>query len=252
VSFSIIIPSKSASNLVPCIRAIREAGETARIIVVDDFPYPLPDGFSWQESGLDLSRDIVTTGADPFVFARNVNIGIKTAGTDDVVLLNDDALLKTPRGFTALSDASVRYRPTTGAMAAACDTVGNPNQFRHNPKIIDGMEYWAIRDEPRMACFVCVYIPRTTINAVGLLDERFVEYGLEDDDYCLRVRQAGLKLGIFDGCFVDHASLKSSFRGGAQAGGDFHPNLRRFIEKWGVDNWGRGRDTSEFANLFPR
>lgn len=248
MAFSIIIPSRTASNLVPCILAIREAGETARIIVVDDFPYPLPDGFSWQASGLDLTRDIVTTGADPFVFARNVNIGIKTAGTDDVILLNDDALLETSKGFSSIG-ATQSARPEFGLIAASCNTVGNVNQHRQC-RLTGGL----LREESRMVCFVCIYIPRSTINAVGLLDERFVGYGMDDDDYCLRVRAAGLKIGIFDGCFVDHGSLTSSYRGpdnGGGKGGDYRPNMKLFIEKWGVDNRGLGKDRSPFKALFP-
>lgn len=236
MSFSIIIPSKMASNLVPCVRAIREAGETARIIVVDD-------GVDRRETvNAPFGNTFIYVGVKPFVFARNINIGIRAAGDDDVILLNDDALLKTPGGFTHLMSAA-NGCPEYGVIAAACNTVGNPNQFRHKGE--------GLRDEPRMVCFVCVYIPRSTIDAVGLLDERFLGYGMDDDDYCLRVRNAGLKIGVFDGCYVDHASLKSSFRGEAGAGGDFTGNMRLFIEKWGVDNWGNPRERSRFGNLFP-
>lgn len=252
MSFSIIIPSRNAANLVPCVRAIREAGETARIIVVDD-------GIAWTR-GPDPLHDalldkfkrgmMVVDGHKPFVFARNINIGIRAAGEDDVILLNDDALLKTPGGFACLSIIG----SARGIIAAACNNVGNPNQERHAPVGVGTLApagVWMLREEPRTVCFICVYIPRSTINAVGLLDERFVDYGMEDDDYCLRVRNAGLKLSIFDGCFVDHGSLTSSFRGGAQAGGDFTANMRRFIEKWGTDNWGKDRAHSQFAHLWP-
>lgn len=276
MSFSIVIPSRSPANLVPCIRAIRAAGERARIIVVDDMPYPLPRGFNWHESGLDLSRDLVVTGRDPFVFARNVNLGIEAAGDDDVILLNDDALLQTPGGFTALSNMAML--PAYGVISSACNNVGNVRQHisghdRQCPRYIAmfgaaGVECrhgfdacpecdpctcrpGGLRDEPRMVCFVCVLIPRRTIQAVGLLDPRFVGYGMDDDDYCLRVRNAGLKIGIFDGCYVDHGSLTSSFRGAAGAGGDFMPNMKLFIEKWGVDNRGEGRNKSRYRGLFP-
>jgi glycosyltransferase involved in cell wall biosynthesis len=241
MSFSIIIPSKSASNLVPCVKAIRAAGETARIIVVDDgvdwpFCSALDNGGSGRGPLLGIS------GIKPFIFSRNVNIGILAAGDDDVIILNDDALLKSRYGFHWLESHHCD-KPEYGIISAACNTTGNPNQHPRNQL--------GLRDDPRTVCFICVYIPRSTINTVGLLDERFVYYGMEDDDYCLRVRKAGMKLGICDQCFVDHSQLVSSFRGGPTTGGDFIPNMRIFIEKWGVDNWNQPRERSQFAHLFP-
>ncbi|HEV2169932.1 MAG TPA: hypothetical protein VGR40_03235, partial [Candidatus Binatus sp.] len=68
----------------------------------------------------------------------------------------------------------------------------------------------------------------------GLLDERFANcYGWEDNDYCRRVRESGLKLGIFDDCFVDHSSLHSTFRGMPRAGGDISQGREIYRQKWG-------------------
>jgi GT2 family glycosyltransferase len=219
MSFSVVILSKNAANLEVCWNAILHRDAASKVIVVDD--------------GLS-NRDIegwgepvrIIDGEKPFIFARNANIGIHAAGDDNVIILNDDALLQTPSGFSALERVSQEH-PEFGVIAATCNSVGNPNQFPQNV---------GLREDPRMVCFVCVYIPRSTINAVGLLDERFTGYGMDDDDYCLRVRKAGLKIGIYDGCFVDHLLLKSEFRG--HGCGDFRPNLELFKQKWGVDNWG--------------
>lgn len=235
MSFSVIIPSRNAANLVPCVEAVRKCEPDARIVVVDD--------------GLDLSflpridfdPLIGVAGAKPFCFARNVNIGIRWAGTDDVVILNDDALLETAGGFSLLARAAEEH-PEYALIASTCNNVGNRNQWP--------LGRTGLRDEPRMVCFVCVYIPRRTIDAVGVLDERYVGYGCDDDDYSFSVRKAGLKLGIHDGCYVNHGSLTSSYRGAAGAGGNFIPNLRLFIEKWGVDNWGNDRAHSHFSGLF--
>jgi hypothetical protein len=71
---------------------------------------------------------------------------------------------------------------------------------------------------------------------------------MDDDSYCLRVRQAGLKIGIHDGCYVDHKHLVSTFRG--NVGADYRPNLKIFIEKYGHDNHGRTKETSDFPELF--
>ena len=247
MSFSIIIPSKSAANLVPCVQAIRDAGQDERIIVVDDgaateFLKAKPE--TWYQSVAEPF--CFARGLKPFCFSRNVNLGIRAAGDDDVIILNDDALLQSHRGFGSLAYVA-NANPQYGIIAASCDTVGNANQNRRG-----GIgRTLQPRDEPRMVCFVCVYIPRRTINAVGLLDERFVDYGMDDDDYSLRVRNASLKIGILDACYVDHGSLKSSYRSDPKAGGDFRPNLRRYIGKWGVDNRGKARAESEWSHLWP-
>lgn len=224
-SLSVVIPSKMVSNLIPCAEAVRQHEPNMRIILVNDGINP-PDlqavesrfrPFEWVH------------GFRPFIFARNVNAGIQAAEDDDVVVLNDDALLKTPYGFTLMQEVA-EQQPEFGIIASTTNNVGNRNQF---PRSV------GLREDPRMVCFVCVLIPRRTIEVVGLLDERFIHYGMDDDDYSLRVRQAGLKIGIHDGCYVDHASLNSSYRGPAGAGGNYLPNLEIFKQKWGMDNYGR-------------
>lgn len=246
MSFSIVIPSRNADNLSRCVDAIYDAGETTRIIVVWDGDGPLRVGMNAPWTVPERGVIEVVRGEKPFCYARNINIGICAAGDDDVILLNDDALLKTTNGFTDMSIAcSVQG---WGMLGAVTNAVGNPNQLRSAPL---PSEMWTVREEPRQLCFVCVYIPRSTISAVGMLDERYVDYGLDDDDYSLRVRRAGLRLGVYDGCFVDHGSLASSFRAPGGRGGDFSANMRRFIEKHGIDNWNQPRETSQFAKLFP-
>lgn len=230
MSFSVIIPSKNAGNLFACVDAIRQCEPgfpSDRIIAVDDGLVGVPDGIR------------VVPGAKPFIFSRNCNLGIMAANPQmniqrhksdsvDVILLNDDALLKTPGGFTALAAVAADH-PEYGVISGVTNSVGNRAQLQKDI---------GLREERRMVCFICAYIPRATFERVGLLDERYVDYGMDDDDYCFSVRAAGLKIGIFDGCFVDHLSLKSSFRGPAGRGGNFMPNLARFKQKWGMDNWG--------------
>jgi hypothetical protein len=217
-NLSVVIPSRNAKNLEACVRfGIRAAGERCQIIVVDD--------------GLDQWQDGVMyiDGVKPFIFSRNVNIGIRAAEQDDVVILNDDAILKAPGGFSLLQRAAEEH-PEYGVIAATTNNVGNLNQSPQGK---------GLRADPRMVCFICVLIPRQTIKKVGLLDEEFVGYGFEDDSYCLRVRQAGLQIGVHDGCFVDHKHLPSTFRGAATTAGDLKQNAAIFKEKWGMDNHGR-------------
>lgn len=204
---TVVIPSKNIDNLAACIEAVRKHEPNVRLIVVDD-------GIEWEDEESRIKRhwrehDIVLKGIEPFCFARNVNLGIKEAGTADVILLNDDALLKTPSGFGLLQQAAAE-NGEFGVIAAVTNNVNNRRQQQQGV---------GLRQEPKMVCFVAVFISRATIDAVGLLDERFVGYvdnekvyGGEDDEMCYRVRAAGLKIGIHDGVFVDHGSLRSTFR----------------------------------------
>lgn len=216
--FSVIIPSKTDRNLGACVAGIRAAGENCRIVVVDDFGGParflLPEyePVDWQ------------TGVKPFIFSRNVNIGINASWRDDVILLNDDAILRTHGGFTAMYRAA-RDHPEYGVISATTNLAGNPAQ---QPQAEAG-----IRLEPRSVAFVCVLVRRHVIETVGLLDERFTAYGWEDNDYCRRVRNAGLKIGIFDGCYVDHGSLRSTFRGHPRAAGSVAAGEAIYRDKWG-------------------
>lgn len=220
---SVIIPSKNAANLVPCVKAIRDAGETCRIIVIDDFEDVNAHMYVISACGLNLRRDLWQTGLDPFVFASNINIGIQAAGTDDVILLNDDALLESPGGFTRMQKSSDGY----GIVGAVTNLTGQLLQHPHGTG--------GIREVPHIA-FVCVFIPRRTIDQVGLLDERYcLDYGVEDRDYCEAVTRAGLKIGVHDGCFVDHSKLQSAYRGAPTAARSFSKNLALFNAKWGMN-----------------
>lgn len=226
MKFSVVIPSKTATNIQPCVDSIIEcepAFAIEDIVIVDD-------GIHWA-SVPSVGPVSVRFGVKPFVFAKNANIGLRVAfddGADVAILMNDDALLKTTMGFTSVTEAC-EFNPEYGLIAAVTNSSGNPNQQPKNK---------GLRDERRMVCFVCVAIPRTTFERVGPLDERYIHYGMDDDDYSLRVLKAGLKLGVYDGCFVDHKTLPSSYRGDPKRGGDFRQNMQIFIDKWGHDNWG--------------
>lgn len=212
---TVVILSKTASNLIPCVEAVRKNEPGSRIIVVDD-------GIEGWSDTVDVFR---VAGVKPFIFARNANIGI-AACDDDVMLLNDDALLTTYEGFTLMAQAQ-RDHPQYGIIGATCSNVGNQNQW---PRGV------GLRLEPRMVCFVCAYIPRSTIDKIGLLDEEFIGYGFEDDSYCLRIRRAGLLIGIHDGCYCDHGSLKSTFRGDPKTPANLAQNEKIFRQKWGAGN----------------
>lgn len=137
--------------------------------------------------------------------------------------MNDDTRLLTKNGFNLLRDSiTSAYGIISPGITAA---VGNEEQIYRPFK--PGLR----KTSHQTLVFVCVYIPRRTLDVVGLMDPRFVNYGYCDDDMCARVRREGLMLGVFDGCVVEHGVLPSEYRSGRDQ--DLEPNRKLFIEKWG-------------------
>ena len=222
MSFSVVILSGRTANLVPCVQSIVacEPGLSSTSIVVVD------DGARAEAESV-LPPLTWVPGERPFIFARNANRGI-AAVTGDVILMNDDARLVTPAGFTRLSE-EVRRRPAVGVCSAGVrGVVGNPRQL--------ALPRAEFRVDPHGLAFICVYLPRRVLQRLGPLDERFVGYGFEDNDYCARAVAAGLQLGIWDGCVVDHSgALPSTYRTRPDLPVLFEHSRRLYREKWGRD-----------------
>lgn len=219
MSFSVVIPSGNPANLISCVRslAVAEPGLAPREIIVID------DG---ARAGAEASLPDVrwVTGITPFIFARNANLGIMAAG-QDVFLMNDDACLLTPNGFSMLAEEMQRH-PEAGICSAGIrGVVGNPRQLA---TARPGFRY-----EPRAIAFVCVFLPWSTYVRVGPLDERFTGYGFEDNDYCTRISDAALQIGIWDGCVAEHAQQPSVFRTRGDIMTLYEQNRQLYRAKWG-------------------
>ena len=194
MNVKVVIPSALASNLIPC---------EASLLWIDRPPIIVVDDGARADSEAVLPPDVTwVDGVKPFVFARNVNLGITAAGDADVILMNDDARLLTTHGFSMWADA-MQDRRDTICSAGIVGTVCNPRQIAQPMN--------TFRPELKHLAFVCVYLPRPVLDRVGPLDERFTAYGYEDFDYCRRAREAGFRLATWDGCVVDHSG-HSTFR----------------------------------------
>lgn len=196
--YTVVIPSSNLTNLTACLSHLQE-------------------------------RRIVVVRETPFIFARACNAGIRAADNDDVVLLNDDALLASPSSLLELETLS-KAHPEFGLISAAIDGVCIHTHQHPRP----GIQHW-LAPFPTLA-FICVYIPRATINRIGLLDQQFIGYGWEDDDYCRRNRNAGMAQAVCGTCIVNHKSLPSTFRhqNAANCNKLLAINLALFRKKWNI------------------
>jgi len=216
-----IIPSNDAGRLRIAVNSILAAHpdvDPKRIIVVDDGAkagwLPTDPAVLWVD------------GIKPFIYARNVNLGIDAAGeTKSFVIMGDDCKVATQYAFDMLDFSA--NPPAVGISSAAIDgPVGNHQQrFRNDPVIME---------TPNPMAFICVYIRRSVWQRIGRLDERFAGYGVEDTDYCKRVKDAGLKFVIDHRVRVIHngPDQPSAWRTKPDINAQHAMNKRLFAEKW--------------------
>lgn len=150
-------------------------------------------------------------------FSAGNNIGIRSANGKYILLLNSDVeveentistMVKFMESRKDLGAATCRLELPTGYMDPACHR-GFPtpwNSFfymagverlfpRH--QVLGGYHQgWKDRTTPHDVDVISgafFLIPRTVIDKVGLLDERFFMYG-EDIDWCYRIKESGYRI----------------------------------------------------------
>ena len=229
-----VIPSRTDEYFDACLTAMEasEEGSSASVIVADNGLSP-----ACRERWPLVAFMDYTKRHGPFVFAKAINMCAEATGRD-LLVLNDDTRMVTPHWYTKLRVALVQEKAQPfGMLSLAIDGgVGNPEQRKG--------EYppGYILHAYHTLCFVATVVRREVIEKVGLLDERFVDYGFDDDDYCRRVVQAGWKLGVLNAVTVQHgwgprglphSASYARYNTHQEWNDKTQANRRRFVEKWG-------------------
>lgn len=148
-------------------------------------------------------------------FTKNINMGIKMAKDNDVILLNSDTIV-TPRWvqkiiFAAYSEDDIG---TLTPISNASDiSVPKMNQNNEIPHFLDvnSMAYLVEKSSfngnltaPTGNGF-CLFIKRETINDIGLFDEEKFDKGYgEETDFTLRAKEHDWKNVRNDSIFIYH------------------------------------------------
>lgn len=158
----------------------------------------------------------VIEGTENSGFATNVNRGLRAADpARDVVILNSD--MEARPGWLACLQYAASQEEDIGVVGArllypdgriqfagTVRNLGAPEWFDHRYRFKP--ESWgpAGLAGPVLAVTgACMYIRRSALDRVGLLDERY-PMAYEDVDYCLRTWQAGFRVLYFPAASLYH------------------------------------------------
>jgi len=211
---SIIIPVYNAYEYTKnCIEHIYKYkyDVSFEVIVIDNASEPKTK--IWLKQGLGIYPNFQCNFLETNIgFGPAVNIGIKQSSGEFIVILNSDTI-PANNWLERLLEA-FEADPSLGIISPVTNYVGEGSQVDPKakdlkPDEIDRYERLIsnrkkIIYEPSRLVFFCVMLPRIVIDKIGLLDETYIRGNFEDDDFCLRVRIAGFKLGVVQNAFVYH------------------------------------------------
>ncbi len=175
-------------------------------------------------------------------FAAACNQGLAAATGDYLILLNNDTYV-TPGWVRGLL-THLRADSGIGLVGPVTNNIGNEarididyadmEQMARRSRRYTAAHAGSVLELPTLA-FFCVAMTRATYEQVGPLDEAFEIGFFEDDDYCRRINQAGLRCVCAEDVFVHH-HLSASFdqMDAESRTALFERNKLVYEKKWGA------------------
>lgn len=176
-------------------------------------------------------------------FAGGNNVGIRAAlaaGSDVVLLLNNDTTVASD-WLEAFAEAA-RTLPAGSVLGGKIFYQSDPATIWHFGARWDRQlcrfnligrgtheSLWPDIEEADLIIGCCMWLPRGTIEAVGLLEESFY-LNYEETDWCSRAQRAGFSLFSVPGAKVWH-KISASFRGRPHNAYFVFRNRRLWVER---------------------
>lgn len=225
-----------------CLRSLLERTDypNFEVIVVDNASTDETPEFLASLAASD-ARVRVRLNQENLGFAAGNNVGLAEATGDYLVLLNNDTVVTD--GWLMTLVRHLQDDPDVGLVGPVTNNIGNEARidldYDGESDMYDLARTYTLAhigtQRPlRNIAFFCVAMPRSTYELCGPL---CTDYGLgffEDDDYCRRVEQAGLKILCVEDVFVHH-HLSASFSklGSMEKTELFDRNKAIYEAKWG-------------------
>lgn len=237
---TVVIPSyRDADHVEALVASIRRTTRRAlmHIVVTDDASGPEHVARLRAIAGVEVVAAEENRG-----FAANVNRGLRAADPrHDVVLLNSDTVALD--GWLACLQYAAHRDADVGIVGArllypdgriqfggTVRNLGAPEWFDHRFRFKPAD--WGpacVGGEALAVTGACMYVRRTLIERVGLLDEQY-PMAYEDVDWCLRAWQAGMRVVYYPAAALEH---RESVTRGTIQGDREVASQRLFWSRWG-------------------
>ncbi len=228
-----------------CLDSIRQftSPGTYEIIIVDNASN---DGTQdWLVKQSDLK---VVLNSENFGFPKGCNQGIEIATGDAVLLLNNDTVVT--KGWLNNLLACLQSDESVGAVGPITNNCTNYQSIKVPYINLADMHPFAEQNnqsnsdkwEERLKLVgFCMLIRMSVIREIGHLDERFTPGNYEDNDYSLRIVQAGYRLLLCRDTFIHHYGSVSFNQNVNKFDNLLILNKQKFIDKWAFNPDEKGR-----------
>ncbi len=185
----------------------------------------------------------VITNTTNLGFPTGCNQAIERARGRFVVLLNNDTVV-TEDWLDRLVAWSLHDWPNVGLVGAVSNAAAAPQQVECDYDLVTlaGLDSFAARRRREFAgramrldrlSGICLLIRREVLDRIGKFDERFGLGFFDDDDFCVRAREAGFALLLALDVYIHHFGSRTFGALGIDCGRQLDENFARFQEKWG-------------------
>jgi GT2 family glycosyltransferase len=209
--------------------------------------YPLPSNADWQfidNASTDQTIPLLCAWNMPLIrndanlgFTKAANQGI-TSCHEDIVLMNNDTIVLHNEWLFQLQKTAYS---SDDIGVVGCVIVDQEKNITHcggeltstgqGRNIVCKAEECVGIIDREYVTFACVYIKRSTIEKIGLLDESYFAY-YEDVDYCFRAKEAGLRVVVDSSVIVLHNENSSSQANKTDLKSLIDQSHKTFESKW--------------------
>ena len=237
----LVVTYNGEEFLQPCFDAIQRntAWPNYEVLIVDNNSNAETRDILKRYAAADERFHVELSGRNAGFAAAN-NIAALRATGEYLVFLNPDTIV-TP-GWLERMVRHCRRDPSIGSVAAVTNFSGNETKINFDYENVTEMVEFARKvavdkagqeRDIAVAPLYCVLVPRGVWDKVGGLDDSYQVGMFEDDDFSLRIRNAGYRVITAEDAFIHHFGNGSFAKIPSEESlRIFGQNKKRYEEKW--------------------